>query len=164
MSTPKTAHLLTLFGATGDLALRMLWPSLYSLEAEGLLIPQLRLLGTARAKLGRDEFIAQVSAALVERIAANEMKDDVREKLFARIDYHPAGIDDDVSMAALAQKITQLRGDGDVLYHLSTAPRFYVPACEALAKHGAVGPWARVMLEKPIGEDTASAEAINDGV
>ena len=164
MSIPKTAHLLTLFGATGDLALRMLWPSLYSLEAEGLLAPDLRLLGTARAEPGRDGFLEMVAKALAERIPPNEFKTDVQDKLFARISYQPAAIDDDVSMAALAHTITQLRGDGDVLYHMSTAPRFYVTACEALAKHGAVGPWARVMLEKPIGEDAASAKAINDGV
>ncbi|MGG6461237.1 glucose-6-phosphate dehydrogenase [Solilutibacter silvestris] len=164
MSTPKTAHLFTLFGATGDLALRMLWPSLYSLEAENLLIPQLKLLGTARAKLSREEFLEQVAGALAQRIPKNEFKAEVQDKLFARIDYQPADIDDDVTMTAFSQKVEQLRGDGDVLYHLSTAPRFYVAACQALAKHGAVGPWARVMLEKPIGEDFASAEAINDGV
>ena len=128
MSTPKTAHLFTLFGATGDLALRMLWPSLYSLEAENLLIPQLKLLGTARAKLSREEFLEQVAGALAQRIPRNEFKAEVQDKLFARIDYQPADIDDDATMTAFSQKIEQLRGDGDVLYHLSTAPRFYVAA------------------------------------
>jgi glucose-6-phosphate 1-dehydrogenase len=66
-------------------------------------------------------------------------------------------------MAALAECINTRR-DGDVLYHLSTAPRFYVPACHALGAHGAAGAGTRVMLEKPIGKNLASAEAINDGV
>lgn len=47
---------------------------------------------------------------------------------------------------------------------MSTAPRFYGPACQALAANGVAGPGTRVMLEKPIGKDLASAIAINDSV
>ncbi|HEY1136550.1 MAG TPA: hypothetical protein VGE64_03575, partial [Xanthomonadaceae bacterium] len=46
-ATPAT--LLTIFGATGDLAQRMLLPSLYGLHRDGLLHPSLRILGTARS-------------------------------------------------------------------------------------------------------------------
>ena len=66
-------------------------------------------------------------------------------------------------MAALAERVHALR-DGDVLYHLSTSPSFYVQACDALGRHGLSGSGTRVMLEKPIGKDLASADAINDGV
>lgn len=157
------ASLLTIFGATGDLAQRMLLPSLYSLQAEGLLPPGLRILGTARSDLDREAFAGQVANAIAERVPAAERNDAAVRGLLDRLDYCPASVDDDTSMASLAERVNTLR-NGDVLYHLSTAPRFYVPACHALGAHGAAGAGTRVMLEKPIGKNLASAEAINDGV
>ncbi len=164
MTRPAPASLLTIFGATGDLAQRMLLPSLYSLQAEGLLPDGLRILGTARSELTREGFAKLVTAAIDERIPASERNDAALRGLLERLDYVPAQVDSSTSMAALAAKVAELRNGGDVLYHLSTAPRFYVPICQALAEHGAAGPGTRVMLEKPIGKDLASAIAINDGV
>jgi len=158
------ASLLTIFGATGDLAQRMLLPSLYSLQSEGLLPAGLRILGTARSELDRDGFANLVSAAIGERIPAAERNDAALRGLLERLDYAPASVDDGASMQKLAAKVGELRQGGDVLYHLSTAPRFYVPACHALGAHGAADAHTRVMLEKPIGKDLASANAINDGV
>ena len=164
MTRPAPASLLTIFGATGDLAQRMLLPSLYSLQAENLLPPQMRILGTARSELDREGFANLVSAAIGERIPSTERNDAALRGLLARLDYGAASVDDDASMQRLAAKVGELRNSGDVLYHLSTAPRFYVPACHALGAHGAADARTRVMLEKPIGKDLASANAINDGV
>jgi glucose-6-phosphate 1-dehydrogenase len=154
---------LTIFGATGDLAQRMLLPSLYGLQSEGLLPAGLRILGTARSELDREAFANFVSSAIAERVPAAERNDAALRGLVERLDYAAASVDDDASMQALAAKVSELR-NGDVLYHLSTAPRFYVPACHALGAHGAADAGTRVMLEKPIGKDLASATAINDGV
>ena len=163
MTHAAPASLLTIFGATGDLARRMLLPSLYSLQAEQLLPANLRILGTARSELDREAFANLVSASIAERIPAAERNDAALRGLLDRLDYAAASVDDDASMAALAAKVQALR-DGDVLYHMSTAPKFYGPACAALAAHGVAGAGTRVMLEKPIGKDLASAIAINDSV
>jgi glucose-6-phosphate 1-dehydrogenase len=163
LTSAAPASLLTIFGATGDLSLRMLLPSLYSLQAEQLLPPGLRILGTSRSELDRDAFAGEVGRALAARIPAGERDEDAVRGLLERLDYCPASVEDEASMAALARRVESLR-DGDVLYHLSTAPRHYVPACEALGRHGAAGEGTRVMLEKPIGHDLASAVAINEGV
>ncbi|TCT25876.1 glucose-6-phosphate 1-dehydrogenase [Thermomonas haemolytica] len=162
--TPAThASLLTIFGATGDLAQRMLLPSLYSLQAERLLPEGMRILGTARSELDREGFAQLVADSIQQRIPAHERSEEALRGLLERLDYLPASADDDASMAALAARVQALRA-GDVLYHMSTAPKFYGPACQALAAHGAAGPGTRVMLEKPIGKDLASAIAINDAV
>jgi glucose-6-phosphate 1-dehydrogenase len=163
VTRPAPASLLTIFGATGDLAQRMLLPSLYGLQSEGLLPAGLRILGTARSELDREAFANFVSSAIAERVPAAERNDAALRGLVERLDYAAASVDDDASMQALAAKVSELR-NGDVLYHLSTAPRFYVPACHALGAHGAADAGTRVMLEKPIGKDLASATAINDGV
>ncbi|WP_246455105.1 glucose-6-phosphate dehydrogenase [Thermomonas brevis] len=163
MSQATPASLLTVFGATGDLARRMLLPSLYSLQAERLLPDGMRILGTARSELDREGFAKLVADSIHERIPAAERNDDALRGLIERLDYCPASADDAASMQALAGRVEALR-NGDVLYHMSTAPKFYGPACQALAANGVAGPGTRVMLEKPIGKDLASAIAINDSV
>ncbi|MFZ5637882.1 MAG: glucose-6-phosphate dehydrogenase [Pseudomonadota bacterium] len=160
---PVPATLLTIFGATGDLSQRMLLPSLYGLHRDGLLPSGLRILGSARAALDEAGFRASVAEALRRFVPAAFLDDTAVEGLLARIHYQSAALDDAESMAALAQRVHALR-DGDALYHISTSPKFYVQACEALGRHGLSGPGTRVMLEKPIGHDLAEAIAINDGV
>ena len=161
--TTSPASLLTIFGATGDLAQRMLLPSLYGLECSGLLPANMRLLGTARSALEESAFRAAVTKSIETFVPESQRDAGMLQKLLARVHYQPASLDDDASMAALAERVQALR-NGDVLYHISTSPKFYVQACEALGRHGLSGPGTRVMLEKPIGHDLAEAVAINDGV
>ena len=163
MTQATPASLLTIFGATGDLSRRMLLPSLYSLQAERLLPDDMRILGTARSDLDREGFTQLVADSIRDRIPATEHNEAALRGLLERLDYCAASADDDASMAALATRVNTLR-NGDVLYHMSTAPKFYGPACQALAAHGVAGAGTRVMLEKPIGKDLASAIAINDAV
>jgi glucose-6-phosphate 1-dehydrogenase len=162
--TGHAASLLTIFGATGDLAQRMLLPSLYGLESDGFLPPGLRILGTARSELDRDAFRDLVTQSIQQRVPAAERRDDILQALLDRIEYQAAAVDEPASMAQLAERVRALRQGGDLVYHLSTAPRFYAPICAALGAHGLSGPGTRVLLEKPIGHDLASAIAINDGV
>ena len=162
--TGTTASLLTIFGATGDLARRMLLPSLHGLERDGLLPSTLRVLGTARSALDTDGFRALVAEAIDEQVPASDRDPDALAALLQRIQYQPAALDDASSLASLCDTISRLRDGGDAVFHLSTAPRWYAPVCDALAAHGVAGPGTRVMLEKPLGHDLASATAINDGV
>ena len=161
--TGNPANLLTIFGATGDLAQRMLLPSLYGLQRDGLLPKDLRILGTARSELDAQGFRDSVAATIENRVAASERDEASLRALLERLDYCAAGVDDEASMNTLADTIAAAR-NGDVVYHLSTAPRFYAPICEALGQRGLGGAGTRVLLEKPIGHDLASAIAINDGV
>ena len=158
-----SASLLTIFGATGDLAQRMLLPSLYSLEGEGLLPGALRILGTARSELDREGFQAMVAEAIGRHVPAGERNEATLRALLQRVDYQPASLDDAAALHELGEKIAATR-DGDVVYHLSTAPRWYAPICDALGAQGLGGAGTRVLLEKPLGHDLASAIAINDGV
>jgi glucose-6-phosphate 1-dehydrogenase len=157
------ATLLTIFGATGDLSQRMLLPSLYSLEHERLLPAGLRILGTARSALDDDGFRALVGQSIRQHVPAGDVDDASVRRLLDRLRYHAASLDDAASLQGLTDVIRGLR-DGDIVYHLSTAPRWYAPICSALGASGLGGAGTRVLLEKPIGHDLASAIAINDGV
>ena len=159
----RPASLLVIFGATGDLAQRMLLPSMYGLYRDGLLPADFRILGTARSELDDDAFRASVAEALDRRVAAGDRDEASVQRFLAAVHYQAAAIDDAAAAQALGARIQSLRS-GDVVYHLSTAPRFYAPICALLGAVGLAGPGTRVMLEKPIGHDLASAIAINDGV
>ena len=159
----QAANLLVIFGATGDLAQRMLLPSLYGLQRDGLLPPKLRILCTGRSALSDEAFAQTVRESIERRVAAAERDPAQIDALLARVRYQPAGVDDPASLAQLCETICAMR-DGDVVFHLSTAPRFYAPICTALGHAGLAGPGTRVMIEKPIGHDLASSVEINDGV
>jgi glucose-6-phosphate 1-dehydrogenase len=163
MTNGNPASLLVMFGATGDLAQRMLLPSLYGLQRDGLLPPKLRVLGTARSPLTTEQFRDSVAKSIADRVPAAEREERHVQALLARVDYQPASLDDTAAMQRLADQIRAQR-DGDVVYHLSTAPRFYAATCDALGAAGLGGAGTRVLLEKPIGHDLASAITINDGV
>jgi glucose-6-phosphate 1-dehydrogenase len=169
-SNPRSpASLLVIFGATGDLAQRMLFPSLYGLQADNLCHRALRILGTGRSELDAAAFRDQVADAIRRNVPAGECDDATLQALLERIDYLAADTADAASLEQLGQRIRTLRrdgtgADGDVVYHLSTAPRFYAPICDALGQMGLAGPGTRVLLEKPIGHDLASAIEINEGV
>ncbi len=161
--TARPASHLVVFGATGDLARRMLWPSLYGVHRDRLLAPGLAILGSARSAMDEGEFRAMVAAAIGERVAAGNRDEASLRSFLERIGYVSASLDQSDAMAPVASRIGGER-DGDVVYHLSTAPRWYGPTCAALGAAGLAGAGTRVLLEKPIGHDLASAIAINDGV
>ena len=83
--TPVALDRLVIFGATGDLAGRMLLPSLYFLEADGLLPPTLKIFGAARSELDHDAFLALVRADLVKR--APTFDEAVFERFCQRLTY-----------------------------------------------------------------------------
>ena len=162
--TGAPASLLTIFGATGDLAQRMLLPSLYGLQRERLLPDPLRILGTARGEMDAAGFRQLVAQAIVRHVPEPERDDATLQALLQRIDYLAAALDDGPSLQRLGEHIRAMRQGGDVVYHLSTAPHFYAPICRTLGEMGLAGAGTRVLLEKPIGHDLASSIEINDGV
>src|SRR5687768_3375177 len=78
---------LVLFGATGDLAQRMLFPSLYNLHLDGLLADALTIIGSGRSKMDRAAFHAQVQSALAEHLPADRIEDAGVAAFLDRIDY-----------------------------------------------------------------------------
>ncbi|HZX80469.1 MAG TPA: glucose-6-phosphate dehydrogenase [Lysobacter sp.] len=162
--SPTPASLLTIFGASGDLAQRMLLPSLYGLHRERLLPPGLRILGSARSEYDDAGFRENVAQAIGRFVPAGELDEAELRGLLERVHYVPATLGDEASFATLGQRVHALREGGDAVYHLSTAPRFYGDICRALGAMDLAGPGTRAMLEKPIGHDLASASAINDAV
>src|SRR5438270_8660902 len=83
---------LVMFGATGDLARRMLLPSLYGLDADGLLPNGLRIVGTARTALDDGGFRTRADAALHEHLPDGFYSQAIAERFLARLHYVPIDI------------------------------------------------------------------------
>ena len=153
---------LLLFGATGDLARRMLLPSLYGLHADGLLPDGLTITGSARGDLDDDGFRAEAKKALDEFLPADRKDESALSGFLKRLQFQPVDLSDENTFAPLAEKIGDI--SGGLAIFLSTAPSLFEPAVKGLEKVGLAGPTVRIGLEKPLGYDLASSREINDTV
>ncbi|MGH7022418.1 MAG: glucose-6-phosphate dehydrogenase [Caulobacteraceae bacterium] len=154
---------LLLFGATGDLARRMLLPSLFGLDGDGLLPDDLIIVGTARSAGDDAWFQARAEKALGEFVDAERLKPEVMARFLARLRYRSADVSTPAPFAALAEAVGDT-APKDLSIFLSTAPSLFGPTIDGLAKAGLAGDRARLALEKPLGVDLASSRAINDAV
>jgi glucose-6-phosphate 1-dehydrogenase len=154
---------LIFFGATGDLALRKLLPALYYAFRDNGRPAGWRILGLARRQWSRDEYLALLGENCRQFIPAADFDDGVWTAFCARIDYRAVDGTDPAGFAALASWFENCAGRVRVFY-LSTAARLFGPICEGLARQSLVTPLTRVVLEKPLGHDCPSSEAINAAV
>jgi len=163
-----TARTLVLFGASGDLARRMLLPSLYSLQREGLLDNDFRIIASARGPMDQDGFQTAAAEALKQFLPADQIDGSDLERFLERLHFVPVDITDPSSFNAIAQKLDDLElgdlGGGDPAIFLSTSPALYPGAIAGLKAAGLTGLKSRIALEKPIGHDLASSRIINDAV
>jgi glucose-6-phosphate 1-dehydrogenase len=153
-----TAQAIVIVGATGDLALRMLFPSLYFLDREGLLSEEFQIIGAARAKLSDADFKARVETAVHER-TDGYFEDAAWRRFSARLRYRTVDAEDRASFKTLAAPLKDMR---PVIFYLSTSPNLYGAISRHLREAGLVQPDSRIIVEKPVGHDLASCREIND--
>lgn len=158
---PTPAFDMLLFGATGDLVTRKLLPALFGAHVARLLHPQGTILALGRQPLDTAAYLALLEHAVRPHCPA---ADDAQWQAFCtrirylRVDAHqPADFD------ALARAVPVQAGRVVVCY-LATAPALFVTLCAQLARVGLARPEVRLVLEKPLGHDLASSDAINDAV
>jgi glucose-6-phosphate 1-dehydrogenase len=158
----EKASTLLLFGATGDLARRMLLPSLYGLDSDGLLPDNLRIVGTARTQLDDGGYRERAEAALREHLPEGFYQDGIAKRFLARLHYVPVDIQDPEAFERLAGTI----GDPchGLAIFLSTAPSLFKPTIDGLEGAGLACPTVRLALEKPLGTSLESSREINDAV
>ena len=152
-----------LFGATGDLALRKLIPALYRRHLAGQIVTGSRVLAVARTSQSREIYLAQIEETCRKYLRPEEFSAERWTSFAALVDYLTV----DATQAQDFKKLAaSLAGRGDVVrvVFLSTAPSLFTLTCDNLAAAGLVTPKTRVVLEKPLGQDRASAELINRSV
>ncbi|WNL46329.1 glucose-6-phosphate dehydrogenase [Dyella sp. BiH032] len=150
---------LVIFGGTGDLALRKLLPALFHRFLDGQIPASSRIIGIAREALDDEGYRASLRTALIE---ARGAKDKVDEFL-RQVGYRPLDARKDEGWDAFAAMMGE-QPDHVRVFYLSTSPELFVDICNRLGHYGLNRGKSRVVLEKPIGRDLASANQINDAV
>ena len=153
---------LLLFGATGDLAQRMLLPSLYGLHADGLLPDGLTITGSARTDMDDAGFRTFAKKALGEFLPDDRKDETALAGFLDRIFYQSVDLSDQTTYQALAEKVGDV--SGGLAIYLSTAPSLFEPAVKGLESVGLAGDTVRIGLEKPLGYNLESSKEINDTV
>ena len=152
---------LILFGGGGDLAMRMLLPSLYFLDHDGLLPDGLKIIGAARSEESAEEYVAKVHEAVKARAEADGGWSEISwARMKARLDYLAVDATDPASLAPLKAKC----GDGEVTSFLAVSPSLYGRIVTAMKAAGLAEKNCRIVLEKPVGRDLESFLEIDDAV
>jgi glucose-6-phosphate 1-dehydrogenase len=162
--------IIVIFGATGDLAHRMLIPALYRLAASHMLPPHFAVVGVARADSEHGDFRADMKGA-VERFLEEPVHEAVWDSFAESLFFLPGDFQDTDSYQRLKQELDTLSNErgtnGNTLYYLATPPDWAAPIVEHMDKAGLItpsatqAPWTRVIFEKPFGHDLKSARELN---
>lgn len=149
-------------GASGDLALRKIYPALFALYCQGLLPEVFRVVGYARSKLTNEAFRERVMAHLTCRYTPGERCDEYMKAFLERCVYVPGQYNDPDDYAYIESQLAPL-GEANRLFYMSIPPFLFLDVARTLHSAGLVqetpgGPWVRVVLEKPFGHDRASSD------
>jgi glucose-6-phosphate 1-dehydrogenase len=140
-----------LFGATGDLAKRLVLPAFYQLAGDGLLPPQWLLVGNGRGDITDENFRAHVHDALTEFGPKPEGKD--WDSFAQRVFFAGGGFSSDSPgslLDVLGEARTSLGGSPQMVYYMAVPPVAFGGLTQALGQYG-LAPGARVVYEKPFG-------------
>jgi glucose-6-phosphate 1-dehydrogenase len=148
-----------IFGATGDLAQRMLFPSLYFLDEDGLLPADLKIVGCSRGTLGAEKFAYRVEQALRARTSA--LPDEAWQRFKSRLSHVAVDATKPETFEGLREHVGNA---SELIFYLSTSPDHYGAICSNLKATGLARDSSRVIVEKPIGRDLASYRKINDSL
>ncbi|MCA2225008.1 glucose-6-phosphate dehydrogenase [Nonomuraea aurantiaca] len=162
--TPATAYAadLVVFGGTGDLSMRKLLPALYHSDVEGRLSPETRIIAMSRGGLTDEDFRGKVDAEVRDRVPADL---GAWQRFLGRL--HHVSVDvGGTNRSGWSALATLLGGheQRDRVFYLASPPMTFGPFCRELDQAGLVTLRSRVVLEKPLGRDLASAQRINEEV
>jgi glucose-6-phosphate 1-dehydrogenase len=167
MDTNTTPTTFVIFGATGDLSLRKLFPALFDLFRKDKLPHTFAIVGVARRPFTDEAF-----QTLVREAVGKEKGSTADFNAFvSTVSYAQGYFDDASSYRSLAgyleKKDALLGGCTNKLFHLAVHPEFYQTILKNLSSSGLTIPcggekgWTRVLVEKPFGRDRETAERLD---
>lgn len=160
---PVEPFTITVFGASGDLARRKLYPALWRRRLAGQMPANCRIIGAARNELSDDDFRRLVQDALNEAAALPaDQSDAALADFLASLSYIRLDATDSAHWADYAALLRQL--PRPQLFYFAVAPGLAGDLCRRLQECGTLTDGGRLILEKPFGRDYRSACALNETV
>ena len=161
--TPESCAIV-IFGASGDLTHKKLFPALYSLAFRHLLPRNFAVLGVART-MGSDEEFREDMKAAVQEHGRDPFREDIWDTLAEGMRYLDMDFGDDASwtkvMRTLADIDKNLGTGGNRLYYFAVPPSVIGTIVGEIGKRRSKSGWHRLVIEKPFGYDLTSARELN---
>ncbi|MBO9131450.1 glucose-6-phosphate dehydrogenase [Bacillus sp. 165] len=163
-NTPKS--IIVIFGATGDLAKRKLFPSIFRLYRSGKLSEDFAVVGVARRSLSNEDFRENVKQSIGHFLEKNVSHDTFASHFY----YHPFDVTNVVSYQELKSLLSSLdeqyNTEGNRIFYLAMAPDFFGTIADNLKKQGLTSTegWSRLVIEKPFGQNYESAKELNEQI
>ena len=147
-----------LFGATGDLAMRKIFPSLFAAFRDGFLPHSLRIIATSRSEFSKAEFESELQRRSKIHI------EHCDEKIWGDFTHHIHYVSTDLNKNL--ENLKEMLGNGseNIVIYLSISPEFFIKACKNLAAISLNDERVKIVLEKPLGRDLKSCNDINDEI
>jgi len=159
LETMENKTAITLFGGTGDLTYRKLLPALYNLNALGKLADDFKIVVIGRREYSQADYI-NIVRTWVKEHARTKFDDEEFESYAKRIIYFKMNMtnEDDYEML---QNFYVEQDIQNHVYYFAVAPSFFMTITNGLQKHCSENN-AKVIIEKPFGEDLEKAGLLND--
>ena len=161
---PSDPCAVVILGATGDLTVRKLIPSLFHMYRNDRLPEEFAIIGSGRSKLDDEAFRNKLASDME---SAGPVDQSAWMEFSKLIYYQPIGYEDLESFNTLARKLKEIdhqhRTSGNRLFYLALPPNLYAPVAQMIGKSGlgvekANGnSWSRLVVEKPFGRDLDTA-------
>jgi glucose-6-phosphate 1-dehydrogenase len=156
---------LAIFGASGDLTKRKIFPALYSLALRNLLPDQFGVVGIARTEHTTEDFVEAMREG-VEQFSRDEFRPDVWERLASVTRYVSMDFADergeDLAVQTVNEFDEQLGTRGNRVCYLAVPPAAMPTLVQELGERRTTTGWVRLIIEKPFGRDLASARELNE--
>ena len=154
MTDRPRSDALVLFGATGDLARKKVFPAVYEMELDNNCgVP---VIGVASSEWSDDD-LRQRAKESIDAVCTVE--DTVWKGLAGQLSYVSGDYREASTFATLAERLGRAERP---LYYLAIPPAMFDDVIQGLHEAGLTGPWSRVVVEKPFGRDLASAAELNE--
>jgi glucose-6-phosphate 1-dehydrogenase len=164
--TPEPCALV-IFGASGDLTRRKLFPALYSLALRRMLPERFGIVGVARTEETHDAFRERMKHA-VQEFGRDPLRDETWNWLAEGMRYVATDFSDDEGQNRVVQALNELdrqRGtSGNRVYYLAVPPSAISGLLHGIGQRRSTEGWTRLIIEKPFGHDLASAQELNTEV
>lgn len=150
---------LIIFGASGDLSARKLFPALFQLDQAGLLQDDLRIVAVSRDDIPLETFLTGLRKRLITYMGEEAPDDQAWTHYSRRFSYQSV----DFSVVENYANVKNELNDNRVnLFYLATPPSLFAPICEHLNSAHCLTGDCRIVLEKPIGENLESSRNVNE--
>ncbi len=152
-----------IFGGHGDLAFRKLMPAVCHLYNDEYIDEKSRIITISRKSISLKEHKKLVKEKLIEFLPKDEFDEEKFKNFEKQLEFCKIDFDDESNYKNL-KKILDIYAHGDRVYYFSTSSDFYGKICKSLHVNKLITKNSRVVLEKPIGLNLQSSQAINEEV